>query len=186
MHNITHLRVAAGYAVTTANANLIANSLGVHVTADLAPHLSTGTSFLGVSLRDLRTIDQAFVDSSITAIPGTAVGDPLPANVSAVITLRTALAGRRNRGRFYVIPFDEASNDSTGRIGTAAKAALDSFATNLPGSIEASGGTMAILNRPVFNKADCTVLRQPGLVNVTQAVVRDTRWDSQRRRLGRS
>jgi len=186
MHNIVHLSVPAGYAVTPANATLISQAVGNLVATFLAGHMSTSSHFIGVSMRDLRTIDQPFVESTAIDVVGTAAGDPLPGNVSAVVTLRTALAGRRNRGRLFVIPLDEGSNDAGGRIAAAAKTALDSFAAGLMNAVQSSGGTMAILNRPLFNKADCTVLRQPGLVDVVTALIRDTRWDSQRRRLGKT
>ena len=185
-HNVTHLNAPVGFAVTTANAQLFANALGTHITQSLlVGHFASSIVFNGVSLRDLRSVDQPLVPSSGPTVPGTATGESLPPQVSEVVTLRTAKVGRANRGRIYLPPLDEGSNDASGRIAAAAKTALDGFAQGLLSVMSQGGAVPAVLGRPLFNRTDCTVLRQPHLENWTACVVRDTRFDSQRRRSGR-
>lgn len=187
MHNVTHVRAPSGFVVNVANANLWATAIANLITSSgLVGHLSVSTAFTGISLRDLRSVDQPFVDSTSGSVTGAAAGDPLPAQIAAVVTLRTALAGRANRGRQYLPPLDEASNDSSGRIATAAKTSLDSFATGWISAMSQASTVPAIVHQPVFDRTDCTVIRAPGVENITSVSVRDTRFDSQRRRAGRT
>lgn len=65
-----------------------------------------------VGLTDVQTgeIDQSNgrqlqVQASAAEISGTAVGNSLPTDCAIVVSLRTLLANRRGRGRFYLPPF---------------------------------------------------------------------------------
>lgn len=62
-----------------------------------------------VELTEVRTgeIDQATgtqlaIAAGAVSVVGTAVGNPLPVDVALVVSLRTTLANRRGRGRFYL------------------------------------------------------------------------------------
>lgn len=52
-------------------------------------------------------------------VPGTAAGNALPADVAIVVSLRTALANRRGRGRFYLPQPAASSLAATGKIAAA-------------------------------------------------------------------
>jgi len=74
--------------------------------------LSSSASFQGVMVQKIRPLPMgAAVPVSAGPVAGLRTGDPLPMQVSGIITLRTDFAGRGNRGRMYV-PFPgETSND---------------------------------------------------------------------------
>lgn len=50
----------------------------------------------------MATGQQQALRETVTALVGTAAGDALPAEVALVVSLRTPLANRRGRGRFYL------------------------------------------------------------------------------------
>lgn len=128
--NVRHYRVSAE---VTGGASLteIANALKA-IFAPLYQVCLSSSAFhrtVGVQvIRPLPIGNEAFAGAFNDV--GLRTGDPLPKQVSGLISLRTALAGRRNRGRVYV-PFPaETSNNSSsepdavyieglGGIGTA-------------------------------------------------------------------
>lgn len=74
--------------------------------------LSSSANFLGVVAQKIRPLPMTVALSNNTgAGVGEATGDLLPKQVAGIITIKTALAGRRFRGRLYV-PFP-AEVDST-------------------------------------------------------------------------
>lgn len=86
--------------------NLLWN--GVATPADSIKQLVSTT--VGVdqsSATELSAIDGRNLSQSLQGetLVGTATGEPLPPQVSAVVTLRTALANRSGRGRFYLPPY---------------------------------------------------------------------------------
>lgn len=104
------------------------------------------------------------------AITGVNTGDPLPAEVALVVTLRTGRRGRSFRGRVYVGPINEAINVPPG-VPNAANVAdtatqWNTFLTNLVGS----GVSLVVASYTLLLATD-----------VTTCTV-DQIWDSQRRR----
>jgi len=102
---------------------------------------------------------------------GTQAPEPLPANVSLVITLRTTTRGRSYRGRVYQNGFNEGSNIAPGipsaGVVTGVNAQWNNFLTALGGS----GVSLVVASYFLATATDvaaCTV---------------DSRWDTQRRRL---
>lgn len=75
------------------------------------------------------TGQQQALRETVTNLVGTAVGDAMPAEVALVVSLRTPLANRRGRGRFY-LPQPAASTLAVdGRLDPAQQATLaDSLA----------------------------------------------------------
>jgi hypothetical protein len=139
-----------------------------------------------VSVRDIRSPSLAMITSTAPAAGGAAPGDSLPAQIAAVVTLRTAKAGKGFRGRAYIPGFSEASNDTGGVMTAATKAALDLYAAGLQNVFLAGLVTLGVAKRPIYNDADCTIVT-PGETNaVTQVLVRNDLWDTQRRRAGRT
>jgi hypothetical protein len=105
------------------------------------------------------------------AFNGANAGDPLPANVALVITLRTALRGRAHRGRCYWGGFEESSN-TTGGVPTAGVVAnVATVWGQLLTNLVASGVSLVVASY-LHSSAE----------NVTSLNV-DSRWDTQRRRL---
>lgn len=70
------------------------------------------------------TGQQQSLRETTTAIVGTAAGDALPAEVALVVSLRTALANRTGRGRFYLPQPAAVTLDADGTLDAAAQDAL--------------------------------------------------------------
>jgi hypothetical protein len=183
--NVCHAILPAGLTVTVTLADAITNALNaLYVSSGMGTNQPTTTRAPSAQLRDLRQANLPLVPSTIPGSAGTTTGDPLPASVAAVMSLRTARAGRSFRGRCYIPGWGEGANDATGHIGTAAKAALDAWALGFLSAINQQGLQLAVLKRPIFGSNGAITV--PGVLTpVTQATIRDVRWDSQRRRLGR-
>lgn len=94
-----------------------------------------GLDGVRTGLIDMATGQQQELAEGALALVGSAVGMPLPADVCIVASLRTNLANRRGRGRFY-LPQPAASNMTTdgkmllasqGAIADALKGAFDTY-----------------------------------------------------------
>lgn len=185
--NITHGTITAGTSVdiTMAN-NILAALAALQDSSGLTPELSDQGGLLEVSVRDLRSTDFAEIISNTAGRIGTAVGDSMPPQIASVVTLRTSKAGKHNRGRMYIPGWAETANGTTGQMSAPAKTALDAFAAGLPAAYLAGLVTLGVAQRPVYNPDDCTIT-VPGVTNaVVQALVRNSFWDTQRRRAGRT
>lgn len=171
-YNVLGGSVGGGFA----NSQAIANTLGTAVngsftSSGLAALCATTTSLLGVGIRDIRVASQPEFQSAAAAVPGTGAGNPLPNEVAAVVTLRTALAGRRYRGRAYFSGFIVGENSAAGAIVAGLNTALVTFMTNVQTNMAASGITLAVLSRTGSLATPVTLIQ-----------TRDTEWDTQRRR----
>jgi len=112
------------------------NGLEDHITAEVGMDLVTT-----VEITESTGLQTARVDTA-QSIDGVAAGNAMPADVALVVSLRTGLANRRGRGRFY-LPQPAASQLTTnGRVladfitdlGASLSAAWDSYntATDVP------------------------------------------------------
>jgi len=133
------------------------------------------TANVGVDLVTTVTIDQATglqsarIDTAQN-LDGVAAGNPMPSDVALVISLRSALANRRGRGRFY-LPQPAASNlTADGRV-------LADLITDLGASLAAAWtGYNTANDRPViYSRAGRSI------VNISSFNVGDL-FDTQRRR----
>lgn len=143
-------------------------------------------SFLGIDLQDIRQPNQPVFRSTGAAIPGTATGTELPAEVALVLTLRTALTGRAFRGRYYQPGFSSASLGAGGVATSATVTALQNFRFSIQAGINAAGLSWGLLQpaRAAYTGSSGTQhpARSAHIEPVTGWVVRDNHWDSQRRR----
>jgi hypothetical protein len=140
-------------------------------------------------VRDLRTANLPEFESSPQDVPGTGTGDVLPLNVAACLTLRTALAGKSFRGRQYFSGFTEAQNDAAGRVAPAVNTAIKNLFDNFGNAMVAHGWTPAVLSRPadaVTIPAKTTPARVGQGNPITASIARNLKWESQRRRTGRT
>lgn len=171
-YNVIGGTVGGGFANSQAIANTIGTAVNGHfTTSGLAALCATTTSLLGVGVRDIRVANQPEFQSAAAAVPGTGAGNPLPNEVAAVVTLRTALAGRSYRGRAYFSGFIVGENSATGSIVAGLNTALVTFVTNVQTDLAASGITMAVLSRTHLSGTPVTLIQ-----------TRDSEWDTQRRR----
>lgn len=74
---------------------------------------------------------------------GTAVGSALPADVAITVSLRTALANRSGRGRFYLPQPAQSMSTSTGRI-------LSTAVDTIIGALEPAWQTYSAWGQPVI------------------------------------
>jgi hypothetical protein len=181
--NVLHGIVAGGYSNSQAHANTLGAAVLARVASSgLGALLATTTSLVAVGIRDIRTANQAEFVSVASAVLGTGSGNPLPNEVAAVVTLRTALAGRSYRGRVYFSGAIVGENSAAGAIVSGFNTALVTFMTNVQTDMATEGITLAVLSRP-----RPISIREPlgyagAITPVTAIVTRDTQWDTQRRR----
>jgi hypothetical protein len=185
--NVTHGTITAGTSVDVTMANsILASLVSLQASSGLQAQLAGQGGIEGVTVRDLRDVDFAELISTLPGSPGTAAGEPMPQQIASVISLKTAKAGKHNRGRMYIPGWSEDANDVGAVMTAAAQAALQAFADGLQGAYLSGLVTLGVAQRPLYDLDTC-VITTPGVTNaVTQAVVRNGFWDTQRRRAGRT
>jgi len=186
-HNVLYGRSAGVPTPSVAQAQAIFTALttGAGWTA-IAARLATTTALSSVSVMSVHTASQPIFFSTGTAVPGTATLPVLPNEMAVCVTLRTALRGISNRGRMY-IPGYNAAQVQTGNV--IAPGAVTDTQTWANGFIAAFSGQSLTLvigqrERQAYTGTSGTPhpARPAGSVPVTQLIVRDNHWDSQRRR----
>lgn len=170
--NVIHYIVPSAQVVTTATATDVATDIGnAFGASDLDTYIDTSVALTRVSVRDLRTANQPEYNAALTA-GGLATGDILPLGVSLCATLRTALAGRSYRGRYYQAGFAEDANSSTGTAASGVAGALEQFLTNIANpTVQGNLWQLGVMS-PTLGETNA----------VTAIECRDLVWDTQRRR----
>lgn len=160
----------------------LANTIGTAVKAALSSTnqrnvLASAVSLATVGLRDIRSANNAeFLDVG-AAVPGTGVTDLLPPQVALCITLRTAQAGQRFRGRVYLPGYCEAASGAAGTCLNVSEAVA--FVTAIKSALTANGLDLGVIHRPT---AAPLPVSAGFITTVTSILARDTVWDTQRRR----
>jgi len=186
--NVLHAIVPDGLVNSQGLADALFGTIaGDGTTAGYFAFLSSQTALQAVDIRDLRTESQGLFQSTPGAVPGGGVANALPEEVALVCTLRSDLAGRAHRGRIYLTGFDASSIDAQGHAVAGLTLAAELWVNSaLLGSFNFVGMTMAIAHRghnAYVNKLGNTVPAEAtGSDRVTQTIVRDNIFDSQRRR----
>lgn len=169
--------------------SLFASAVTAFTNSGLAATMSPNVNLVSVSVRDISTANFAEFTSVGTAQPGTGTDDMLPLNVAAVATLRTASAGKSFRGRVYFSGFTEAENDALGRTSTTVNQNVVGFLNQLNAATTAASLALAVLSRPrdaVTIPAKVISAKAGFPTRVTAVETRNTKWESQRRRTGRT
>jgi hypothetical protein len=184
--NVLGGQVGGGYANSQAHANALGTAvIGRFTSSGLKALSASTTEMLGVGIRDVRTPNQVEYLSVAAGVIGTGAGDPLPNELAAVATLKTALAGKHYRGRVYIGGANEAQNDAAGQIVAAYNTAVVAFITGVSADMGTEGITLAVLARPNYLNLvpPADVQTYAGAITpVTSISALDTVWDSQRRR----
>jgi len=122
-----------------------------------------------VTIDQLTGLQSTRIDTAQN-LDGVVVGTPMPADVALVISLRTAIANRRGRGRFYLPQPATVNLTSDGRV-------IADLVTDLGASLAAAWASYNTANdRPViYSRAGRTIQ------NITSFNVGDL-FDTQRRR----
>lgn len=129
----------------------------------------------------------AEVISSGVEMPGTASGgSSLPPQIALVVSLRTEFSGQANRGRCYLPGFNTGAQDTTGKVqSTVADNAVD-FLEGVQSALSSNGLTLCIAQpaRKAYTGRTGTehLARDAGHVPVTNIVVLNNVWDTQRLR----
>lgn len=170
--NVLGGSVGGGFANSQAIADALDTAVKGHLTSSgLAALLATTTSLISVGIRDIRAANEVEFVGTAAAVAGTGGGNPLPNEVAATYTLRTANAGKSFRGRVYLGGFIVGENTAAGQITAGLNATAVSFLQSVQTDMAAQGITLSVLSRKLLRPTP-----------VTAIVARDTLWDSQRRR----
>ena len=186
-HNVLVGRYSGGFAGTVAQANSIMSGLttGAQWTA-LATHNAPIAGIIKVSIRDLNSAGQPLIESNLAGAAGTSSGTPLPNEVAACVTLRTAFTGPANRGRLYVPGFATTALGTGNVMAPATVTAVNNWASIIAGVLNAQGYLWSVghVARASYTGSTGTVhpARVAGTVPIVTANMRDNHWDSQRRR----
>lgn len=181
-------RYTGAFATTQTQVNSALSSLvsGATWTA-LAAFWPTTTGIGSVSVRDLNSAGNAYINSSGPAGLGTSVSAAVPSEMAVCVTFRTAKAGTGFRGRMYVPCWATNAIGSGDTVAAAAVTALQNWATtNIANAMTALSFTHAIAQpaRKAYTGVTGTQhpARAAGSVDVTSRTVLNNTWDSQRRR----
>lgn len=185
--NILHGSVLGGFTPTVAVANTLHAALsGSGTYTTLKAFFTDESAFRGVRLLDMRSPGNPPVDSTVPAVPGTSVAANMAPGTALVVTERTARAGPGFRGRIYVPGWASNASDTGAKASAAATAALSDWAGTFIAAFAASGLTLAIAQPARAAYTGRTGTAHPARAAATQAVtalvVRNSFWDSQRRR----
>jgi hypothetical protein len=158
-------------------------------TSALLGFMSATTALTAFKMRAIDVANLPEFTSSGTGGSGTGVGDSLPLSVTQCITLRTAFAGRSFRGRVYLSGWTETENDATGRMSAASSAAGVAFLDAIRAVFTAHAFELAVLSKPRAATVipERTIAAKPGFANNVQVIqARNLKWESQRRRTGKT
>jgi|SRR5215831_13318747 len=171
--NVLGAKNTTSLSITQTLADTIGAAIKTQFTSTaLKAIMATNISLYKVGLRDINSANlPEFMDSGV-GVSGTGSGDALPLQVSYCVTIRTALAGKRYRGRYYQFGLTESSNDTNGAPLTASVTTCVAFVNAIGSVLSGNGLTPAVLSR-AGNVA----------TPWTSAVQRSTTWATQRRRL---
>lgn len=191
--NVLHGSVGAGFTPTST----IAQAVYAAVIASAGwtswkANINSGVSLAFIDLRDMRTVNNALAASTGAATPGTGAGTALPPGDALVVTLRTAAAGKSNRGRVYLPGLDSTALAAGGVAAagtvTNAKAFIDAVSTALTGQSITLAIPQFARQQYTGAKTNTVHLARPAVapVIVTTTQCRNNIIDHQRRRAGRS
>jgi len=164
----------ASEAAAAAAATAVANDWGTYLRTQLCSMLRNDCAYLEASYYAYgsTTGPADFVGvAALTTGVGTGAGTSLPLQCSVVASLRTTLAGRRNRGRMY-IPITAAALVNH-QLTSADTAAIRGPVAGFLTSINANGaipGSVAVVSQVV------------GVANPVTSVIVNSQLDIQRRR----
>ncbi len=115
----------------------------------VAGALNTNWTYRGVEVQLGEALGSGgAVGTSVAAVVGTASGEPLPQNSAVLVHKRTAVGGRRGRGRFYLPSgfLAEASVTAVGGISSSLLTSLSSILGNFLFDLNAGGLPMVVLH----------------------------------------
>ena len=103
---------------------------------------NTGTTLIQIAYTPLDGTSNAYVHATTSA--GTESVASLPAEVSFVITIRTALRGRQNRGRIYCPPFSTSHTASDGHLVASTATVVLAHLNAVEAALETGGAHLGV------------------------------------------
>lgn len=178
------------YATTPPSLTTLATALWNSISGawgtNLAPQMHPNAQITAVWVRDMANVNNPIVVGSGAAVVGTGTGSALPAEVCIVITENIIKRGKGLKGRMYLSGFVDSASSTAGQISAAGMSAAGGFATALFAAIQAQSLTpcVAEVHRQAYTGLTGTphLDRPAAPVGVTQYVVRNNEFDTQRRR----
>jgi len=187
--NILHFDHDVGAVLTQAKADAISALIkAAYTSSGLAGQMHTQTTLLKVETRHMDSNSDPWLVGSGATVAGTGTGDYLPHNVACCVTLKTGLRGRSYNGRVFLWGWTEAANDAGGAIATAASTAAVNFVntvkSNMSSAQQMDMGVVSRWTTPPGSPPNTPAIERnpPILTVVTQVVMLDNRWDTQRKR----
>lgn len=184
--NILHFLQNPVTAMTQARADAISTAVkGAFTASAHVASIWTNVALATVAVRDLGSNTNPWYVGTGTPVPGTSAANPLPAATALVISLTTGLRGRSFNGRVYLWGFTEDANDAAGGVAAVNGANARLFVETIASSTAAAQSWQpALLSRFTTPPgATAPIERNPPiLTQVTGIILKDSRWDVQRRR----
>jgi len=155
--------------------------VAVDFAADVAPlykaWMPSTALFRGIRVQIIHPLPEPVYQANIsTAGIGARGADGLAPQLCGLVTKRTVLAGRANRGRMYLPFFAEDQSSADGRPEAAAMVLMSAWANYASTIRTFTSGPNSVTLRPVlWQRVDRTS------IDVNAIVVRDA-WATQRRR----
>jgi hypothetical protein len=179
--NVLHAKFGS-YPVQS-DVDFVTNQVATAVIGAYEPLMSDNLLLTDIVGTGLTFVNDFQTVVSASASPGTASGNPLPANNSLVATLRSALTGRSARGRIYTFPTGSGNVSSSGGdlYTTGYASAVQTFWNSIMTAIDVGGWKMVICSRRTAGALRATAVG----FDITTIEVRNDTADSQRRRLPR-
>lgn len=171
--NVLHY-TGSGDFILEADANDIADAIHTAWAAHMQAVTAGGSFFRYVLVKDMSSVPWITYRFDYDT-EGASAGSALPEQLALCVSLRTAVGGRRGRGRIFLGgPFTETENVA-GVPTTAFKTAAAAYAADI-GSITAASAAEFTLS--VWSRLSAQL-------NTVIAATIDPRWDVQRRRANR-
>ena len=112
--NALHYRVNAVVGASLTEQQVV-DLLFTRFSTGYPPLVSSAAFYAGMTVQKIRPLPVGAAQfSSAAPVAGTVAGDLMPRQVSGIITKRSVLAGRANRGRMYVAYPSESDNGTGG------------------------------------------------------------------------
>lgn len=143
--------------------------------------IGSDAMYEGISIRGLSSIEDLEENLS-EPLPGGSGSVALPANVAYCITKRTGVTGRSARGRMYAFAVPADAAEDVRHLSAAYQTAYQDAWDTLTGYITTAGFAPVVIS--YYTEGAPRVTASIRLITSFQA--RDTRLDTQRRRLGAS
>lgn len=140
-------------------------------------------AFDHVELLDLNQANNLTLVGTTATLAGTDPTGNLPTEVACCVTLQTNKAGQLYRGRSYLTGWGISTVASGGVMGPTVEPAARLFVTGVKDALSASGWTLGIISLAYpLDPDNGKPAKEISIEPVTNILVRDTLWDSQRRR----